>query len=84
MSWVEMLSTRGGWGGGGGGSLALISLYLVAELVHSGEKKCTKDVGTVDMSSCGYFRHKPDTGAAALQYQNQTHSRPCPAPGGQP
>ena len=26
------------------------------------EKKCTGDVGTVDMSSCGYFRHKPDTG----------------------
>ena len=45
------------------------SLYLVFEEEEeevrtrvSLEKKCTGDVGTVDMSSCGYFRHKPDTG----------------------
>ena len=65
-----------GEGGGGvkGGRLTAwlsCSLYLVFEeekeveevvqTTVSLEKKCTGDVGTVDMSSSGYFRHKPDT-----------------------
>ena len=67
-----------GEGGGGCRLTAWLgcSLYLVFEVVEvhctvSLEKKCTGDVGTVDMSSCGYFRHKPDTSTGQLQPTRQ-------------